>query len=370
MSGPRRTPLFDRHVELGGRMVNFGGWEMPQQYTTIRDEQRAVRSAAGLFDVSHMGRYQVGGPAAAEFLQGLLTNDVSRIEPGRAQYTLMCNEEGAVIDDLVVYRPDPKGYLLVVNAGNREKDMDWIDSHSRTGVTITDLSDDLALIAFQGPRAQELLPSEGVDLDAIPYFGCGPGRVAGVDGVISRTGYTGEDGFELFVPAERAVDVWDALLATAPEVLPAGLGARDVCRLEAGLRLYGNDMDETVDPYTAGLGWTVKLQKGDFVGREALSQLRQAGPGYQTVGLATQGNAIPRHEARVFQRGRRVGKVTSGTYSFWLNHGIAMAAVQVGVGRPGAELEIDVRGQTAAAEVVPLPFYRGSVKSPAASGTS
>ena len=353
-------------------MVNFGGWDMPQQYTSIREEHRAVRTAAGLFDVSHMGRYEVTGDGAGEFLQGLLSNDVTKIGPGRAQYTLLCNEEGGIIDDLVVYRPDESGYMLVVNAGNRDKDMDWLLSHRPSGVVIDDRSDDLCLLAFQGPRAQELLPAEGVDLDSIPYFGCRIGAVAGARSIISRTGYTGEDGFELFVPSEQAPAVWDALLeaGAAAGVLPAGLGARDVCRLEAGLRLYGNDMDDSVDPFTAGVGWTVKLGKGEFVGSEALRQLKQAGPGYETVGLKTEGTAIPRHDTRVFQRGRRIGKVTSGTYSFWLNHGIAMAAVQAEQATVGATVEIELRGQTAPATVVGLPFYRGSVRSPAVSGKS
>jgi aminomethyltransferase len=350
-------------------MVDFGGWELPQQYTSIRDEHIAVRTVAGLFDISHMGRFKVTGAAAFDFLQGLLTNDLSRIAEGRAQYNLMCNQEGGVLDDLVVYWGD-EGLFVVVNASNRERDLDWMRSHVPTGVDIEDRTFELALIALQGPKAEELMPAKG--LEDLPYFGFRPAEVAGTSALVSRTGYTGEDGFEIFVPADRVVKVWDAILDNgAPHgVLPAGLGARDATRLEAALRLYGNDMDDTVNPYEAGLGWTVRLDKGEFIGREALARVKRDGPKRTLVGLKTAPGDIARHGAAVRSHDRHVGSVTSGTHSFFLGHPIALALVEVASLRVGETAGVEVRGRQASAEVVQLPFYRGSARSAAASAKS
>ena len=351
-------------------MVDFGGWDMPQQYTSIRDEHFAVRRVAGLFDVSHMGRLNVFGAGAEAFLQGVFTNDVSSLEPWRAQYNLMCLEDGGVIDDLVVYRSAPDDFIVVVNASNREKDFAWLEEHRPKGVTMRDRSEEVGLLAFQGPRAEELLPPGTDDLRALPYFGFTKARVAGVDGFVSRTGYTGEDGFELFVPAARIGDVWDAILehGRGDGVLPAGLGARDACRLEAALRLYGNDMDETVNPYEAGLGWTVKLAKSDFVGRPALAAIKESGPRRTMVGMKSEPASILRHGATVKAQGRPVGTVTSGTHSFFLGHPIALALVEVASLRIGEKATVEVRGREAEAEVVKLPFYRGSARSGVAPG--
>ena len=345
-------------------MVDFGGWEMPQQYTSIRDEHFAVRKSAALFDVSHMGRFRVAGDASSEFIQGLVTNDVSGLRHGHAQYNLMLNERGGVVDDLVVYRGS-EGWFAVVNASNREKDLGWMREHAPSGVEIEDRTFELGLIAFQGPRAQELLPWEGDDLDSIGYFGFGHGEVGGVHALISRTGYTGEDGFELFVNAERIGEVWDAILARGkPDgVLPAGLGARDATRLEAALRLWGNDMDESVNPYEAGLGWTVKLEKGDFVGRDALRAVKAEGPSRRTVGLKLQPGDIARHGAAVSREGRQVGTITSGTHSFFLGYPIALAMVEARSLSVGDRAVVEVRGREAPAEIVKLPFYRGSARS-------
>ena len=261
-----RTPLYDRHVALGGRMVEFSGWELPQQYSSIRDEHLAVRRAAGLFDISHMGRLNIVGDGAEAFLQGVVTNDIARLEPGRAQYNLMCKEDGGVIDDLVVYRSAPSDFLVVVNASNREKDVEWLRHHLPDDVSMSDMTLDVSLIAFQGPMAHSLFPARSTQTDSIPYFGFTQGQVAGEPAFIARTGYTGEDGFELFVEADRVGRVWDSILESgkAKGVLPAGLGARDILRLEAALRLYGNDMDERVNPYEAGLGWTVVSEAFDI----------------------------------------------------------------------------------------------------------
>jgi glycine cleavage system T protein (aminomethyltransferase) len=361
-SAPRRTPLYDRHLALGARMVDFGGWEMPQQYTSIRDEHLAVRRVAGLFDVSHMGRFRITGDATTEFVQSVVTNDVSQLTEGQAQYNLMCNETGGIVDDLVVYRAK-EGVLAVVNASNREKDLEWMRAHAPAGVTIEDRTFELALVAFQGPEAERLLPSHG--LEDIPYFGFRTGEVAGVSAVISRTGYTGEDGFEVMVKSERVGRVWDAILENGRQagVLPAGLGARDATRLEAALRLWGNDMDETVNPYEAGLGWTVKLDKGEFIGRDALQNVKVDGPRRTLVGLRLQPGDIARHGAAVLKEGRRVGVVTSGTHSFFLGYPIALALVEARSFPVGDRVVVEVRGREAQAEVVKLPFYRGSARS-------
>ena len=345
-------------------MVDFGGWELPQQYTSIRDEHLAVRKAAGLFDISHMGRFRLSGERAFDFLQGLLTNDLSRIGQGRAQYNLMCNEHGGVLDDLVVYWGE-EGFFVVVNAANREKDLDWMRSHAPAGLEIDDRTIELSLIAYQGPKAEELLPTRG--LDDLSYFGFRRGQVAGVPALVSRTGYTGEDGFEIFIEADRVGDVWDAILEAGANhgALPAGLGARDATRLEAALRLYGNDMDESVNPYEAGLGWTVRLEKGDFIGRDALTSVKREGPKRTLIGLRTAAGDIARHGAAVFKAGMRIGTVTSGTHSFFLGHPVALAMVEVASLRVGETAAVDVRGREAAAEVVQLPFYRGSARSAA-----
>jgi glycine cleavage system T protein (aminomethyltransferase) len=345
-------------------MVDFGGWEMPQQYSSIRDEHFAVRRVAGLFDVSHMGRLIVDGSDSEGFLQQLLTNDVAAVEPGRAIYSLMCKADGGVIDDLVVYRQAPARFLVVVNASNREKDIAWMREHLSSEVRLEDITRDVSLIAFQGPRAQELLPADR-DIDEIPYFGFQQGRVAGLDATISRTGYTGEDGFELFLASDDVGQMWDAILEQGKTagVLPAGLGARDATRLEAALRLYGNDMDETVNPYEAGLGWTVKLAKGDFTGREALVKVKEHGPQRTLIGLRSDPANILRHGAAVKAQGRRVGTITSGTHSFFLGYPIALALVEVASFRVGDKVTVELRGREAEAEVVKLPFYRGSARS-------
>ena len=349
-------------------MVDFGGWELPQQYTSIRDEHIAVRKVAGLFDISHMGRLYVDGDDAEASLQRLFTNDIARLGPGHAMYTQMCKEDGGIIDDLVVYREARDRFLVVVNASNRDKDVAWMREHLGPKVSMVDRTKDVSLIAFQGPRAASLLPPRSSDTDDIPYFGFRPGEIAGIKVLMSRTGYTGEDGFELFIDSEHVGLVWDAILESGKPagVLPAGLGARDATRLEAALRLYGNDMDETVNPYEAGLGWTVKLEKGEFIGRSALVKVREEGPRRSLIGLKTEPGSIPRHGAAVTGTDGRSGIVTSGTHSFFLGHPIALALVEVPSFRVGDRVAVEVRGREAPAEVVKLPFYRGSARTAAA----
>jgi aminomethyltransferase len=351
-----KTPLHSRHLAAGARLVEFGGWEMPQHYTSVREESTAVRTSAGLFDVSHMGRLALTGRAAGEFLQSVVTGDLATLPENQAQYTLMCLPDGGILDDLVVYRGRDWG--VVVNAANREKDLAWMRERAPAGVKVLDRTDEVALLALQGPAACSLAGKLGLDqAELLPRFGVGEGVLAGQRIVVSRTGYTGEDGLEVFVPAEAAPGLWDDFLELG--VQPCGLAARDVCRLEAGLRLYGSDMDEETNPYEVGLGWTVRLDKGPFCGREALLRLREA-PRRQLVGLRGQGQTIPRSGAAVEREGERVGTVTSGTYSFWLGYGIGMASVRTGSVEVGVDVQVASRRGAARAMVVKLPFYRRS----------
>jgi len=328
----RRTPLHDRHVALGGRLVDFAGFEMPVSYDGILAEHRRVREVAGLFDVSHMGEAEVRGSGALPFLDRLTTNAVGKLGPYQAQYTLLLNRQGGVIDDLILYRLGDR-YLLVVNAANIEKDFEWIAGHVPADVDFRNVSEETALLAWQGPRAAEILsPLVDVDLAGVPSFGIVEGRLGDVPVVMARTGYTGEDGFEIFVPAARAGEVWDALLEAGRPfgAGPVGLGARDTLRLEKQLRLYGQDMDEGVTAWEAGLGWVVKLDKGDFLGREALVAQQEAGVSRTTIGLriTEAGRHIPRPGCPVVAAGLVVGEVTSGTFSPMLEEGIALARVE------------------------------------------
>jgi aminomethyltransferase len=354
-----RTPLFDRHMAAGARMVEFGGFEMPLQYGAIRDEHIAVRTRAGLFDLSHMGEVHVAGGSAESSIQRLIANDIARVEVGGAQYAVMCNEAGGIVDDVVVYR-DADSFMVVVNAACHDKDVAWIRAHVLAGTEVDDVSAQTALLAVQGPRAHDVVRRlTATDVDAVRHFHSVDAELAGVRARLSRTGYTGEDGFELYVDAADATGLWDAVLeaGSAHGLLPCGLGARDTLRLEAGLRLYGQDMDESVDPFSCGLAWTVKLQKGDFIGSNALQQLDPAHPPHRFVGMQLSGRAIARHGQPVLVGGGTVGEVTSGTYSFTLERGIATASVEPEAAG-AASLLVDIRGAAVEAEVVPLPFYR------------
>ena len=363
----KRTPLYEEHVRLGGKIVPFAGFEMPVQYPDgITSEHRTVRERAGLFDVSHMGELYVSGPQALDLVQHIAINDASRIEVGQAQYSAMCLESGGVIDDLLIYRY-PDRYMLVVNASNVAKDRTWIEGHGRTfDVEIEDASDSVALLALQGPAARGILaPLSDLDLDRVTYYGFREGEVAGVPATISGTGYTGEDGFELYLPAERAVDLWRALLreGAAAGLAPAGLGARDSLRLEMGYALYGSDLDEEHTPLEAGLGWVTKLEKGSFVGLEALRAQKEAGVPRKLVGLTVSGRGFPRPGYTILSGGEAVGRVTSGTVSPSLGFGIAMGYVSAESSAPGTRLEIDARGRLLDAAVVRPPFYtQGSIR--------
>ena len=360
---PLRTALHRRHQETGARMVPFAGWEMPLQYSGIVAEHRAVRTSAGLFDVSHMGEVRLDGPGAIETLDRVLCNDPRRLEVGQALYTPLCNEAGGVLDDLVACRLGEHRFLLVVNAARRESDAQWLRDHAQ-GCRVRDVSFFSSLLALLGPRAQELLGRlVDADLGTLGRFRVLRSvRVAGVRAVVSRTGYTGEDGFEILTAWQDALPVWDALVALG--ATPCGLGARDTLRLEAGYLLYGADLDETTTPWEAGLGWTVKLDGRTFVGADALRRQRQEGVRRRLCGLVLEGRAIARSGSPVRHGGRPVGTVTSGTFGPWVERSIALAYVPPDVATVGTRLEVEVRGRPVPAEVVRLPFYRRPATDP------
>ena len=360
----KRTSLYDRHVAAGGKIVPFAGFEMPVQYQTgIIAEHTAVRETAGLFDVSHMGEFIVRGPQALDLVQYITVNDASKIEIGQAQYSAMCLESGGVIDDLLIYRFSDR-FMLVVNAANRAKDLEWIQQRADTfDVELEDASEATALIALQGPAAREILqPLTNPDVDSIEYYRFSEGEVANVPAVVSGTGYTGEDGFELYTAAEDAPQMWDALLlAGSPQgLVPAGLGARDSLRLEMGYSLYGNDLDENHTTLESGLGWITKLDNGDFVGRDALAAQKKNGVARRLVGMRVEGRAFPRPGYPILSNGEAVGRITSGTISPSLGEGIALGYVPSEMAKVDTVLQVDVRGRPAEVHVQRLPFYTDS----------
>ncbi|PKQ21323.1 MAG: glycine cleavage system protein T [Actinobacteria bacterium HGW-Actinobacteria-6] len=352
------TPLYQEHLALGARIVPFAGWEMPVQYAGIIEEHKAVRASVGIFDVCHMAEFRFFGFDAFEALQKIITNDLGKIaEIGSALYTVMCDEDGGIIDDLIVYHTGDIEYLVIANAANRQTDWDWITSHLPESVESVDESDRTGLIAVQGPRALEVIASlAGDDFEPPARFHIAEAVLADVPVLIARTGYTGEDGVEILCHIDRAVAIWRVLLSFA-EVTPCGLGARDTLRLEMGYPLYGSDMDRGVDPISAGLGWVVPKAKTDFIGAEAIARIREAGPQRKLVGLEVS-EGVPRHGYPVLHDGTEVGKVASGTYSPTLEHGIATAYVPAELSAPGTELVIAIRRKQVAATVVRPPFVK------------
>jgi aminomethyltransferase len=361
----KRTPLYALHKELGARMVDFGGWEMPVQYAGILEEHRAVRERVGLFDVSHMGELHVEGPDALDALQALTPNDVSKLEDGRIHYSAFLTERGTFVDDLLVYRRAPDSYLVVVNASNTPKDFEWARERAKGSVRVTDRSADYALIAVQGPKAAALMSRlSKPDPSDLPYYGFRDTEVAGSKTLVSRTGYTGEDGFEVYCPPADAERIFRRLLEEGQRegVAPCGLGARDTLRLEAKMALYGNDIDDTVSAYEADLGWIVKPAKGEFIGREALLAQKAAGVPRRLVGFEMVDSAIPRHGYAVTEDGHPVGVVTSGNFGPTVQRQIGMAYVPPRLAAADSEFGIVVRERTARARVTPLPFYRHRTK--------
>jgi aminomethyltransferase len=357
------TALIRIHRALGARLIEFGGWRMPVQYSGILEEHRAVRERAGLFDLSHMGELFVEGDDAGEALAAALVTDPRTLAVGRAQYSMLVAPDGGVIDDLIVYRLAPERFLVVANAGNAATVSDELAQRlSGWRAVLDDRSLATSLVAIQGPRAAAILePLTDVDLGALRYYAIAQGTVAGIPALVARTGYTGEDGFEIFVEWDRGPEIWEALAreGEAAGVAAAGLGARDTLRLEAGMPLYGNELDRDTNPFDAGLGRVVKLHKpGDFVGRTALARVAEDGPSKRLVGLVVKGRGIARHGYAVDAGERRTGVITSGTQSPTLGVPIAMAYVAPGDGEPGTILNVEIREQPVAAEVVPLPFYK------------
>lgn len=370
MSAPavelKRTPLNEAHRRVGGRMVEFGGWDMPVQYPagTVNEHLR-TRARAGLFDVSHMGEVDVRGPDAIAFVNRLTSNDASKLVDGQAQYTALTTPQGTVIDDLLVYRLAEDHLLLVVNAGTTDKDWEWIHSHhAGENVELRNASAEYCQLALQGPDAISILDQlTETNLAEIKYYHFTRGQVDGIDAIISRTGYTGEDGFEVYAAPEKAEQLWNKILdagnyGTDDGVLPCGLAARNTLRLEAGMALYGHEIDENTTLLEANLGWITKLNKGDFIGREALAKQKEAGIRRKLIGFEVTDRGIARDEQDILVNGERVGRATSGSPAPFLKKNIGMGYVPVEFSAAGTALEIDVRGRLVGARIVPLPFYR------------
>ena len=356
----KRTPLYRVHESHNAKFTEFGGWEMPLQYSSIVKEHLAVRTAVGLFDLSHMGEFEVRGHGANELVQKLSTNDVGRLTDGRVLYTLFCNDAGGIVDDLLIYRHTDNHYMLVVNAANIKKDLAWVETHNNTGVEVKDVSENTALIALQGPKAIDILnpfvPER--DVSEISFFRFAVDEVAGITTVISRTGYTGEIGFELYVDANNAENLWNAIYPAVIEAegQPVGLGARDTLRLEAGLRLYGMDMNDDTNPYEVGLSKFVKSKNRQFIGKKALLREKKKGIAKQMIGFQMLDRAVARNAYPVYQEGEHIGSVTSGAPSPSLKCSIGFAILTSQTISEGDKIDIEIRGKMHPAKIVKVPF--------------
>ena len=358
-----RTPLYEEHKKLGAKIVPFAGWEMPLSYSGVLEEHRATRTAIGLFDVSHMGRIDLTGPAAVELLDRVATSAVKKLAVGGMQYALVCNEQGGILDDIMIYRFGEQRYFVCANASNAEKIFQWLIKQAAgfSGLQVMDRSPALAQIAVQGPRSRDLMrPITAADLDRLKLRHCIETKVAGVPMLLSRSGYTGELGYELYLPGDRAREVWTLLTknGAAAGLKPCGLGCRDTLRLEMGYPLYGNDMDETTTPVEASLEFAVDLGKTDFIGREAMARQRETGISRKLIGFELVQRGVPRHGHKIFSDGKEIGVVTSGNHSPSLNKGIGMGCVQTTFAELGGKIQIDIRGNTVPAIIVERPFYK------------
>lgn len=368
MTDLKRTPLFDVYKEYGGKTIDFGGWDLPVQFSSIKEEHEAVRTKAGLFDVSHMGEIEVKGPDSLAYLQKMMTNDVSKIKNGGAQYTAMCYENGGTVDDLLVYKLEDNHYLLVVNASNIEKDFQWLKDHLEGDVEIENHSEGMAQLALQGPAAEDILQKLSVehDLSQIGFFKFSEEvDLNGKKALVSRTGYTGEDGFEIYCKSEDAVSLWKDILETGKcaGVIPCGLGARDTLRFEANLALYGQELSSEISPLEAGIGFAVKLNKEeDFIGKEALKQQKESGLPRKLVGIEMIDRGIPRHGYPVFAGDVQIGEVTTGTQSPTLKKNIGLALIDAKETEIGNEVEVEIRGKRLKAVVSATPFYKREKK--------
>ena len=354
--------MYNHHLALKAKMTDFAGFEMPLQYNGIVKEHLAVREGVGLFDLSHMGEFWISGSGAEAFLQGMTTNDVSVLDVGQAQYTALCYDNGGIVDDGVLYKLE-SSYLLVINASNIEKDFDWLKEHLVGNVELNNLSDDYSLIAIQGPKAREVLltvTGNKQTVEQLPFYHCIETEVAGVDLLLARTGYTGELGYELYIKGESAEKVWDVLWSAGQEydIAAVGLGARDTLRLEMKYCLFGNDIDETTNTIESGLAWITKLDKGDFIGREALVQIKSNGPSRRLVPFIMSERGIPRHGYTILKNSTKVGEVTSGTHSPSLKVGIGLGFVDVPFHNIGSEITIEMRSKSIPAQIVKPPFWK------------
>jgi aminomethyltransferase len=363
MADLKRTPLYPLYEEYGAKTIDFGGWDLPVQFSSIKEEHEAVRERAGIFDVSHMGEIAVRGKESAAFLQKMVTNDLSKLKEGRAQYTAMCYENGGTVDDLLIYRLGPDEFLLIVNAANTEKDYDWLTQHAGGDVEVENVSDRYALIAIQGPKAQQILQKMATDTDLseIKFFAFRQDvDLNGAKALVSRTGYTGEDGFEIYCKPEDAISLWKNLLEAGKEegILPCGLGARDTLRFEATLPLYGQELSPEITPLEAGIGFAVKLNKEeDFIGKEALAKQKEEGVPRKLAGIEMLERGIPRNGYAVYSHDEEIGFVTSGTQSPTLQKNIGLALIKSEYSDIGTELEIAVRKKRLKAKVIETPFY-------------
>jgi aminomethyltransferase len=367
MSELKRTPLFEVYKEYGGKTVDFGGWELPVQFSSIKEEHEAVRTRAGLFDVSHMGEIDVKGTDSLNYLQKMMTNDVSKLVDGGAQYTAMCYETGGTVDDLLVYKYADNHYLLVVNASNIEKDYNWLTSHVEGDVALENLSGKIAQIALQGPLAEKVLQKlSDTDLSTIGFFKFNPEvQINGKKALVSRTGYTGEDGFEVYCDENDAVFLWQAILEAGKDegVLPCGLGARDTLRFEAILPLYGQELSPEISPLEAGIGFAVKLKKdADFIGKQALIQQKENGLARKSVGIEMIDRGIPRHGYPVYKGEELIGEITTGTQSPTLKKNIGLGLIKSEYATADSEVEVEIRGKRLKAKVIPTPFYKREKK--------
>lgn len=364
MTELKRTPLYPFYADFPGvRCIDFGGWELPVQFLGIQKEHDAVRQQAGLFDVSHMGEFKVTGKFAEAFLQKMTTNDVTKLSDGQAQYSLMCYPDGGVVDDLLVYRITADQYMVVVNASNIDKDYDWLREHLVGDVLLENISNELALLALQGPNSAAIMDALGTTPEVtglLPFHFAADVSIGDAKALVSRTGYTGEDGFEIYVPAERAGAVWTALLAAGEPLglVPAGLGARDTLRFEARLPLYGQELSKTISPLEAGVGFFVKLSKENFVGRDALLEQKAHGSPRKLVGIEMIDRGIPRSHYPVFAGDKLIGEVTTGTQSPTLKRNLGLALIEADYAELGTELWVEIRGKRLKAEVIKTPFYK------------
>lgn len=354
-----KTPLNQIHKDMGAKMTDFGGWEMPVEYTGIIEEHKAVRNKCGLFDVSHMGEILISGENAAKSLQKIITNDLQKLEIGKIIYTLICNQDGGIIDDLLVYSLRANEYLLVVNASNIEKDFNWIKKHVLEKTEVENLSNQYAMFALQGPESKKILTQlTDIDLNSLDYYRFRQAKVAGIQMIISRTGYTGELGYELYFKPAEAEKIWDQLLEAGSDfgLKLCGLGARDTLRLEKMYPLYGNDIDESTNPYEAGLAWVVAVNKGDFIGRKELVKQKKCCCQRKLTAFIITGRGVARHGYKIYANQEKIGEVTSGSYSPTLEESIGLAYIKTEYTEPGTEIKIEVRNRKVKAEVVKGPF--------------